>query len=406
MTISRNLALIYSTRLVEKLKAALRKRPRGESRTQPPVEDIRTFCTGTPSKRALLSLSPSAWRTAQAQSPSIQFFNLAGFTHEVTKSLNEKGCSVDIVDAGARNFEPLKHYDFYLGHAGNTRSIIERLHPGTFVMQFASGSYWKEFNRMSQERYDNFCRRKGLPPVRDFVRSLSGTEDGEEFLARRADASFNAGPRTVATFAGVSRNMPLLYLGSYVQKDLLVNDRDFEAGRRNFIYVAGTGGNIQKGMDLLLEAFARMPELNLYIYCKVEDEVSKACQRELALPNIHYVYHYSRSFLRRRMRDLLKRINFTVGAAINTGPTTAMLGSLGLGLIPVGYIDIEAEDSNSVLVDSFEIETLMVAARTASEKSAEWCRRASRETLERFQRLHEPAQFGRNFKAYLDRLGL
>ena len=35
-------------------------------------------------------------------------------------------------------------------------------------MNYASGSYWKEFNRMSQERYDNFCRRKGLPPVRRF----------------------------------------------------------------------------------------------------------------------------------------------------------------------------------------------------------------------------------------------
>jgi hypothetical protein len=303
-------------------------------------------------------------------------------------------------------FEPEKRYDLFLGHGGHTRSILDRLPKGTFVMNYAAGAYWKEFNRMSQERYDDFCRRKGLPPVRNFVRTLSGAEEGEEYLVRRADATFISGPRTMATFAGVTKGTTLLYLGAYFDKDYLVEDRDFEAGRKNFIYVAGTGGNVQKGMDLLLEAFARMPDLHLYIYCKVEDEVRRAYRSELALPNIHYVYHYSKGPLRSRMKALLKKINFTISAPMDTGVGTAFLGSLGIGLIPVGYIDIEAEESNSVLTDFYTIEAIIDAARKASEQSAKWCREASRQTLERFKRLHDPPQFGRNFKSYLGRLGL
>lgn len=402
---SRNSVLISATRLIGLLKQ-LRHRRSAPHGPQPPAEDIRMFCGPNPAKRALLSLSPSAWHTAVAQAPVIQFFNLAGFTYEVTKALNEKGYIVDIVDAAARGIEPARHYDFYLGHAGNTRSILDKLDPGTFVMHYASGGYWKEFNRMSKERYDNFCKRRDIPRVETFVRSLIGTEDGEEYLARRADASFNAGPRTVATFRGVIQNMPLLYLGSYVQRDLLVDDRDFEAGRRNFAYFSGTGGNIQKGMDLIIEAFARMPELNLYIYCKVEDEVSCAYRRELALPNIHYVYHYSAGPLRKKMRALLRRINFTIGAAIDTGPTTAMLGTFGLGLIPVGYIDIEGREEDSVLTEECSIESLMDCAQRASAKPASWCQSASLATLERFERLHQPEVFGRNFHAFLGRLGL
>jgi hypothetical protein len=79
---------------------------------------------------------------------------------------------------------------------------------------------------------------------------------------------------------------------------------------------------------------------------------------------------------------------------------------MGLGLIPVGYVDIEADETNSVLTDSYLIESLMDSASRASRKSAAWCRQASQETLDRFRRLHDPPMFGANFKAFLDRLGL
>jgi glycosyltransferase involved in cell wall biosynthesis len=372
------------------------------------IEGIRTFCPlgVEPAKRALISLAPFAWITALAESPNIRFFNICGLTYEMVKALNTKGYSVDIVDCGIPGFEPQKGYDVFLGHGGHTRSILDSLPTDTFVLNYASGAYWKEFNRMSQERYDDFCRRKGLPSVRNFQRSLRGTEEGEEYLVRRADATFLSGPRTVATFNGIVKGVYLLYLGACIEKDYLVDDRDFNAGRNNFVYVAGTGGNVQKGMDLILEAFARMPDLHLYIYCKVEEEVRRAYRRELALPNIHFVLHYSKGPLRSQMKKLLKKINFTIGAPMDTGPGTALLGSMGLGLIPVGYIDIEAEESNSVLTNYCSIESLTDSIRQASEKSAAWCREASRQTLDRFQRLHDPRSFGANFKTFLDRLGL
>lgn len=404
-----NNLLIRGTDVIARVKRSFRNLAEQARPTPDYIEDIQIFCPPDAlpaAKHALLSLGPSSWITALAERPNIRLFNICGFTYEVVKALNEKGYIVDIVNNHKPGIEPRKHYDFYLGHGGHTRSILDRLSPGAFVMQYASTAYWKEFNRMSQERYDNFCRRKGLPPVRNFVRSMDGAEEGEEYLARRADAAFLSGPRTVATFNGISRNMSLLYLGSSLEKDLLVPDRDFEAGRTNFLYVAGTGGNVQKGLDLLIEAFTRLPHLHLYLYCKVEDEVRCAYRKELARSNIHYIYHYKWRPLRPVLKRLLRRINFTISAPINIGPGTAFLGSMGLGLIPVGYVDIEADETNSVLTDSYSIESLMDCAERASRKSAAWCRQASQETLDRFGRLHDPPAFGANFKAYLDRLGL
>lgn len=401
-----NVLLIWLTQLADAAIAFLRKR-KHRPFVPHPILGIANFCADkVPTKRALVSLSPAAWQTALRQAPNIEIFNIVGLTFEITKALNHLGYTVDIVDISDADFKPEKHYDFYVGHGGCTGKILDQLAPQTFVLHYASGAYWDAFNRMSQERYENFCARRNLPPIPAFARSLEGTQNGEEKLARRADAAFLSGPRTVATFAGVSRRISLLYLGSYVQKDLLPETREFESGRVNFLYAGGTSGNIQKGLDLALETFARLPHLNLFIYCKVEPETLHAYVKLLSLPNIHYVYHYSIRQLRPKMRSLLSRINFTFGAPIDTGPGTAMLGTFGLGLIPVGYIDIEGCAEDSVLTEECSIESLMDCAQRASEKSASWCRSASAATLTRFAKLHEPSQFGKNFESYLKNMGL
>ena len=371
------------------------------------IEGIDRFCGPTPPRRrALLSLSPSGWLRAAAQYPDVRVFNIDGLTIEIVRALNTLGYVVDITDCTVPGFQPSRSYDFYLGHGGHARSILERLPASTFVLQYASGAYWPAFNRMSQERYDNFHRRKGQSGGQGaFVRSFEGTEAGEEYLARRADATFLCGPRTAATFEGASKRVYLLYLGAYVDETLRPPDRDFEAGRRHFVYVAGTSGNVQKGLDLLLEVFATMPAVHLYLHCRVEAEVLRAYRRELASRNIHYTYHYEWGALRPRLRELLGRANFTLSAAIDTGCSTAFLGSLGLGFIPVGYADIQGESSDSVLSASASIDDLREAVRCASAQSAEWCREASRQTLARYHRLHAPPAFGENFKQMLIELG-
>ena len=370
------------------------------------IEGIDRFCRPASAKRrALLSLSPSAWLRASAQYPDVRVFNIDGLTIEVVRALNTLGYIVDITDFSVQGFQPSRAYDLYLGHGGHARSILDRLSDSTFVLHYASGAYWRAFNRMSQERYDNFYRRTGQERRQGFVRSLEGTEEGEEYLARRADATFVCGPRTAATFQGISKQLYVLYLGAYIDESLTQRERDFDEGRRHFVYVGGTSGNIQKGLDLLLEVFATMPAVQLYVHCKVEEEILRAYCRELKSRNIHYTYHHEWGPLRHRLRELLGRANFTLSAPIDTGCGTAFLGSMGLGLVPVGYADIEAGPSESVLAVSASIDCLRDAVQSASTQSVEWCREASRMTLARYHRLHAPPAFGENFRKMLVELG-
>jgi hypothetical protein len=169
--------------------------------------------------------------------------------------------------------------------------------------------------------------------------------------------------------------------GAYIEPNMLIppEQRQFEIGKNNFIYVGGTGGNIQKGLDVILEAFAETPELNIYIYCKVEEEILRHYRHELSRPNIHYIYHYRYPLYWNRMRKLMKTVNFTVHAPCNFGIGTAFMGSLGSGMIPVGYVDYAGPENSAILADSWHVESIKSCIRSASGMSPEWCKRASAE---------------------------
>lgn len=368
------------------------------------IGDVDTFISkGGAHSRALIMLSPLAWVRAAADYSAVTRFNVDGFTYQMVKALNEKGFVVDIVDLNKTDFTPSRSYQLFIGHGGNCKSILNSLDNSTRVIQYTSGAYWKEFNRMSAERYDRFCERKYIPKIKSFIRSLDGFVEGEEYLTSKADILIAANtPRTIRTFGPYAHKVRIVGWAAYVERDLIPHVRDFDQGRKNFIYVAGTNGNIQKGMDLLLSAFARTPDLHLYIFCKVEDEVLSAYKAELSLPNIHYIYHLRLAPFRTKLRELFESINFTISAPIDTGIGTAFIGSLGLGFVPVGYVDMVAGENDSCFTDSYEIDAIVACITEVSCKSVAWCTEASRLTSENYKINWSAESFYHKFKLLLD----
>lgn len=344
------------------------------------LENIDHFATESPKEgRALLILSPEAWLHAVRQYPNIRLFNYYGLTYEFVRSLNINGYVVDIADLNSEHF-PTKSYDLIVGHGGRCRSVLENSRADALIYQYVSGAHWKAFNQESSERYSRFAKSRGVNPPQKHRRDLSDLVEGEEYLFQMADCLLTINcPRMIQTFGGGEDRFFFTGLGAYPDHCLTVatEQKDFEIGRNNFIYVGGTGGNIQKGFDVLLEAFAASPNLHLFIYCKVEDEILINYQRELSLPNIHYIHHLRYLPFRSRLKRLMKQINFSVHAPINSGMGTAFMGTMGVGLIPVGYVDIEADSETAVLCADWDLQTIINCISTAAAKDASWCKIAA-----------------------------
>ena len=378
----------------------------------PEVEEsilgIRQFINrDAPKARALLVFSPSAWSKALRDSPNIRFFNYEGLIFEIVKVLNSHGYEVDIVSLRAPEI-PRPPYKLMIAHGGHCRGILDKIGNETVILQYVSGCFWPTFNRETDERYQDFSKRRRPRKPLAVRRSLEGLVEGEAMLTERADYLFSIGlSRMLNSFGEYGNKFFTTGLGAYPDTALSIptNTRNFRHGRKNFIYVAGTGGNIQKGLDVLLEAFSLNLDLHLYIYCKVEKEVIEYCSDFLDSENIHYIFdlRLTRSG-QRKLTSLMKNICFTVHAGINSGLGTAFSGSIGLGLIPVGYIDLKSDESWNVLSDSWQPSSLAETFRDASNKPIAWCEIASMRAVQEYNDHWTSAAFAEKFESLVNRV--
>lgn len=351
-------------------------------------------------RHALVLFNPAAWQTAIREHPHITYYNQSGFIFSIVRALNQCGYLVDLVDpTHTKRHE--KSFALVVAHGGHCRSHIEQLPPTVPVFQYIAGLFWEAFDRESDERYTRFFAHHNTPKPEIQRRSFKDQIEGLKFLNERADTlfSFNC-PRLVAEYGDYAGKFCFAGLGAYPDPRFRIHpaERNHETGRKNFIYVGGTGGNLIKGLDLLLEAFARTPELHLYIYCKVEEEILRFCRKELSLPNIHYIYHWRYKPFHRRLKNLLGNTSFSVHAPINTGLGTAFMATMGEGMIPVGYLDLFDPGESAVLTDSWQVDALEECIRRASKKSPDWCRKASGLTREKYLAHCDPQAVEGNFR--------
>lgn len=404
-TVNNTSRILVTQRIPDAISATLRKLRANcihpSSKTDNAiVENIDHFPTDQPkNKRALLSLSTQAWQTAIAQFPNIRLFNYVGITYEIVRSLNENGYLVDIVDF-THEHKPIKDYDMFVGHGGNCRSIIDHLREDTPILQYVSGLHWQAFNDESSERYNSFSIRKNVESPLKFRRSFENQATGEDYLSEKATALFTINcPRMVNSYG---KHVPKFFytgLGAYPDARMKVDRqaRNFKDGRKKFLYVGGTGGNIQKGADLIIDAFAQNPDLHLYIFCKIEPELITASHKELNLPNIHFIHHWRHRPFRKILENLLQEMVFTVHAPINIGLGTAFMATLGEGFIPVGYLDYNGPHESAILTHSWQVESLSTCIQEASRKSPEWCESASQLAREFYLKHCSPDAFHARF---------
>lgn len=199
---------------------------------------------------------------------------------EMTKAFLEKGYAVDLIDITNTTFVPQKKYDFFVDNYHNMERLTPLLDPKCVKIFHATTAHWKYNNDAEEERFnDLYARRRvrlapdrPLPPNRAIEICDEATLLGNDFTAE--------------TYAYANKKItriPISTTHTYPSPE----KKDFAAARKNFIWFGGAGV-IHKGLDLAVEAFAKMPELNLTICGKIEGEKDflRVYEKELMLPNI------------------------------------------------------------------------------------------------------------------------
>ncbi len=312
---------------------------------------------------------------------------------EMVRVLNSLGYLVDVIDFRNIHFIPKTDYDLFIGHGGvNFEYISRQLIEKAVKIYFSTGIYWKEWNIREARRLNEFTIRRGylLPPDR-------GIKESEEFANQSADGIICLGNQAAVETYQNFQNVICIHNFVFPGTKALLEDKDFESGRRHFLFFSGPG-NIHKGLDVLLEAFAGS-EFHLHICQHIDERFAVVYHQELTGSlNIHV---YGSINLRSpEFERLTSLCNFTITATCAEGQPGAVLECMACGLIPIlpegANIDL---DNFGIPLQDCRIGTIRSAIAQAASLSAGECRQRSLFTAEAVQQSYSQEGFRRSFSS-------
>ncbi len=247
---------------------------------------------------------------------------------EIARILLELGYAVDVVDWDNKRFKPKKKYDVVIDiHDGLARYQPYAAAHATRIYHI-TGSHWlfaatAEYNRLLALK-----DRRGI--VLSPRRAVTPDQNAENMDA----ATILGNKTTQQTFAYAHKPLyplPISTTATYP----FSGQKDFAAVRTRFVWFGGSG-LVHKGLDLVLEAFAAMPEYSLTVIGPVskEKDFEDAFHKELyETPNIRAVGKLDVKSA--EFKQIMRSSVGLVYPSCSEGQSGAVVTTLHAGLIPI-----------------------------------------------------------------------
>lgn len=247
---------------------------------------------------------------------------------QIAKTFLNLGYEVDVIDYTNYNFVPKKHYSFFIDIHSNMERIAPLLNTDCIKIFHLTGAHWLFQNHAEYKRLLDLQQRRGLTL---FPRRLSKPTKALEIVDY---ATILGNQFTINTYKYANKEItqiPLSTTNMYPYPE----DKNYEYCRNRFLWL-GSSGLVHKGLDLVLEAFADMPEHHLTVCGPIQNEkdFEQAFHKELyQLPNIHTVGWIdvgSSEFL-----EITKNCIGLVYPSCSEGTAGSAVVCLHAGLIPI-----------------------------------------------------------------------
>lgn len=308
-----------------------------------------------------------------------------------------RGYAVDIVDFDNASFIPKKRYDYCFDVQNNLERFSSYLNKDCVKIFHATTAHWLFNNTAEGRRLADIKERRGfelvpqrtLPPSRNAELADYMTILGNDF--------------TVETYSPYTKKhihqIPISTTHLYPSPE----DKDFDNTKCGFIWVGGTG-MAHKGLDLVLEAFAKMPELRLTVFGKPDKDFVAAYHQELyELPNIRYGGYVD--FGGSDFKDAVRDSAFLIFPSCSEGSSGGVVTAVHAGLIPIISHEsgITVGDAGVILKEN-SIDAICREARTIVSLPAESLRARAVETWDYAQEHYTRDTFSRAYEAFVNEI--
>lgn len=307
--------------------------------------------------------------------------------------------AVDVIDNTDEIFVPRKPYVYFLDEGGpNMERVAPLLNLTCIKIFYGTTCHRKFLNDAEKARLDAIEKSRGvrLPPVRELT--LSRAID-------ICDAAIILGNDfTVSTYQPthtVIKRMPLSTTHTYPSPQ----GKNFEKVRHNFIWFGGAG-LAHKGVDLILEAFAAMPEYQLTLVGKISpaDPFVQVYKHEMyELQNIKTIGWLDPGSA--RFKAIYENALGIVYPSCSEGCAGSVVVCMHAGLIPIVSRESGVETGSfGVTLQTNTVRMIQDAVKSLAAEDTSVLRRRALDTWRYARSHHTRERFTQVFGACIDTL--
>lgn len=286
---------------------------------------------------------------------------------ELAKCIGEHRYDVDVVDAFAERAAITDRYDLIVDiHPKATSLYSDHLTADCIKIAYMTSSHSAHRNSSERRRLDDLERRRGvrLLPRRQM-------EPINDTWLRLADGMFFLGnQRNLSTYG--ENHPPHVHFIKNTGYDFLTPKYFMGKNPNSFLFIA-SGGQVHKGLDLILEAFAGRPHLELFV-CSLFAEEGDFCStynRELyKTSNIHPVGYVDIGD--RMFRDIADVCSFALLPSCSEANAGSVLTAMSAGVIPIVSRECGFEDGEVHYLRESTIDEIGRTADEYAQKSLPW----------------------------------
>ena len=322
--------------------------------------------TSKPRGRVLLSYlqGPLRWKSSDKR---FMGHSNTWECREIARIFNELGYAVDAINYDDLTFQSTRIYDAIFDIHNN----LSRYDNGHAVkILHATGSNPTFSNRALAKRLDDLEKRRGvkLEPRRaiqeDSIRVFEANLEVADII------TITGNERTKSTYPEKLHDKIRLVpvTGSYLP--VVRSIPDF-VPKKEFLWFGGSGA-VHKGLDIVLEVFAKNPDLTLHIIGPYQNEKDfcRAYKRELShygnMKAHGYVYPHSDQF-----RCITKHVIALVFPSCSESTSSAGVTCMQYGMIPIVSIDtgITLTQYQGITLNSCTLDEVEQAVHTIANKT-------------------------------------
>lgn len=320
----------------------------------------------------------------------------AGEVLAMAESFREMGLRVEICNWDDRGYSPPQDAKVAI----DIHSNLERwsLPDQCIKVLHATGAHWTFQNKAEAIRIEGVRRRRGvaLIPRRTAVPS-HGPEVTDHIVVLGNEF-------TAETFRFSGKPITRIHISSAYEFPF-PESRDYEKARQKFLWV-GSFGMVHKGLDLVLEAFSEMPDLELTVCGRPEKEEDFFMLYEKELmhtSNIHF--HGWVDMASPEFAKIALTHASVVYPSCSEGGGGSVIHCMHAGMIPVCTREASVDlDDFGVLIREGSISAVQDAVRTIASMSASEVEQRARASWAHVRAIHTREQFSKNYAAFASSL--